>query len=307
MLALCVGHVNGENPDNVFAPASLSEGIRLICLGDNGGAANVLQSEVKKAGISFDWCTTLDELTQVVALQEALAKEKDMAQWVELAELLKQFYRKLGLESEEILLAKKIFARVRSLQSILDVVDTCIETKHFDEAESVIEYFELKYKNSREYFAAVGIAKCRLYLAANSPESARKTVRTIDSAEIEAPEILLALAYVQVATRQYASSVRTLGRCFAATPPEEIDALRTQILRSADFQTVSDSPEFAKAINTPSAVTAVTTAATEESCRACALAKWRKLNELLGRTAAFDASKPLFLNETINTADWKCR
>jgi tetratricopeptide (TPR) repeat protein len=274
---------------------TLSEGIQLVKLGDVNGASLVLQKSSKRDGVLLDWRNELESLTQIVTMQENLKQEKNAVRWYAVAEQLKKVYLEKGLRSEAVLQAKQIYARLKTLPSALDVVETCIETGLLDEAESVIEYFALKFRGDSEALAAVEIAKCRLYLESEKPESARAAVRQIKAADIQTPELLLSLARVQAATRQFSSAVQTLTKCFTLTPPEVLASVKVEASNCKEWANIQNSYEFSQAMQTKSSLSS--------GCSSCAK-KWLKWQQL---ESSDQKAKMGYTMDGICVGDWRIK
>lgn len=259
----------------------------------------IFQRVLQQEGFSPDWQTALESSTQIAAMQESLSLEKNAVHWYALAGQLKDMYIKKGLNNEAVLLAKQIYEHLKTLSSALGVIETCVAVARFDEAESVIRYFEAKYKGQDEVLAAIGVARCRMYLESEKPESARAAVRKINTDVIQTPEILFSLAKVQAATRQSASSVKTLTKCFKLTPPEILDCVKGEASHCKEFRKISDSYEFMHAMQTKSTLSS--------GCSACSR-KWLTWQKLESPLSAGTISR--MSNYTIDGicfGDWRIK
>jgi hypothetical protein len=66
------------------------------------------------------------------------------------------------------------------------------------------------------------------------------------------PDILLRLSRLQALTKQYASSIKTLKRCFELTPPNILPLVKKEAEKFAEFEPILSSSEFAGVMATKS-------------------------------------------------------
>jgi hypothetical protein len=261
--------------------------IKLIKLGDINGASRVFQKSVPG-----DWSDELEQLIRIVELRENLDREKTAIRWSILADELQDYFVSHRMWDGAVSIAKARFLRSRAVRHALDVIDLYSQAEQFDQALWYISYLEQKFFGDVESCAAIEVTKVKVYLAQGLQEHARLAVRQIKMCRIDSPETLLQLAKLQSATRQYASAVKTLVRCFELTPPSILPAYKVEAGSSEEFKPIMASSEFVAAMGTKSTVT--------DNCPACAK-KWDSIAIIEKRQTTN------YVMDGINTDDWRIK
>ncbi|GHT21413.1 hypothetical protein FACS189419_02290 [Planctomycetales bacterium] len=276
----------------------MSEGIRLVKLGDMAGASIVLQRASQEKRFDRDWKDELDTLIYIAELQNIVRTEKDPERWNLAAEQLRICYIEVGLYSEAVLTAKQRFVRQRTIPAALVVVETCVATEQLKEASAFIRYLELIFKNDYKAVSAVEIMQAWVYLKMGKYETAKTYVRQLNVCdEIKDPELLFLLAKVQAATRQFASSVKTLKKCFLVTPPDILPLLKEDTLKSEEFAPILDAEEFQQ----------VMTAESELPSMAARFANHKLKRQVEKEILKRAESLENYQMQGINVSDWQYR
>ncbi|GHT21694.1 hypothetical protein FACS189419_03000 [Planctomycetales bacterium] len=282
--ALFCGEVFGAE-DARFNSNVLSLCIRLIGQGgDKAGVAAILQGASKQSGEPLDWRDAFNDVREIAALRKQLETENNAVRWHIVADELKALYLDSGLYAESLEHSKKVFERQKTIPRALEVVAAYIASGEYRNALDFIDYLGERFNIDKETAIAFEVVKCRVYLEARMPETARFSVRKISAQSLQTPEFLFSLAKVQAATRQYASSVNTLKRCFELTAPEVLPYVKEETKSCTEFVPVIRSDEFAQAIKTPSVLAS--------GCLACSKKwdNWKRVDSQFSRTAAVKSS-----------------
>jgi hypothetical protein len=194
----------------------------------------------------------LEDLAQIAVLQDTLNEETNVMQWFNCAKRLQKIYQDKGLFPESYEVCEQIFLRVGTVTNGLEVVNICLAFHETERALSFVESLELKFSEDHNAFVAIEIVKCNVFLAMGEAESARELVRKIPADSVKTPELLLQLAKIQAATRQHASSVKSLTRCFESTPPSVLPMIKAEVWSSSEFKSISYSRQFKEAMTTSS-------------------------------------------------------
>jgi tetratricopeptide (TPR) repeat protein len=240
-------------------PASAQEtdyeqGVRLIQIGHLEEAVPFLRRSLP---IGIDEGGKLHNeyraLLKAVGLRKELFSKHETGKntpywnWNAKAEQLRQYYLENHLYSENITLSLEIYRRTKTIVDAFSVVDAFLDTGQFQEAL----YFVNLQKRS-DFAVVFQIEKARIFCKANQSEQARQIIRTISADKLDSPDILLRLARVQGSTRQYASAVKSLRRCFVLTPPDVLPQIKKEVEKSAEFQPILSSSEFTAVMSTKS-------------------------------------------------------
>ncbi|MDR0520776.1 MAG: hypothetical protein LBH00_02860 [Planctomycetaceae bacterium] len=237
-------------------PEICAEGLRLIQSGKLEEA-----SELMKAVFGTNWQHELDDLCRIAELKQSVLSEKNDIVWRSCAEQLRTLYlqKKMFAEGEDV--ARKIFVRMRTLTDGLNVAETFLTGGQADAAMKFTAHLEKTFGKSEPGKTEIEMLKCRILLAKGEKESAKKSVRQLRVDAVRTPDSMFQLAQIQAATRQYASSVRTLIRCFEESPPAVADILKKNAAACPAFQPIREHPEFMNALKTKSLV--------PDDCPAC--------------------------------------
>ncbi|MDR0338219.1 MAG: hypothetical protein LBI18_14145 [Planctomycetaceae bacterium] len=188
-------------------------------------------------------------LRQIIKLRRELPKEKNATQWSIGAEYLRRYYLKHQVVSEHLNLALEIHRRVGTVSRAIDVIDAFLMAEQYQEALD----FTLSQKQP-DQILPLQIEKARIYYQAGEKEHARKIVRSIPFEKLTSPESLFRLARIQSMTLQYASTVRSLRRCFELTPPNILPLIKKEAEKCVEFKPILSSSEFTEVMATRSQI-----------------------------------------------------
>jgi tetratricopeptide (TPR) repeat protein len=224
-------------------------GLRLIQSGQLEEAVSFFQHALRLEPDNLQLQKEFNDLRQIVKLRQELPKEKNAIQWSIDAERLRRYYAKYQVVSEHLNLVLEVHRRVDSIAHAIDVIDTFLMAKQYQEALD----FTLAQKQPQQIIP-LQIEKARIYYEAGEKEYARKIVRSIPFEKLNVPESLFRLARIQSRTSQYASAVKSLKRCFELTPPNILPLIKKEAEKCAEFQSILSSSEFIEVLATRSLI-----------------------------------------------------
>ena len=220
--------------------------------GDSSDVLALFQGVVRVDRTGIDYFRELDNPFQIAKLQEALNVEANPILWFAYADKLRRLYVEKGMFPESLGISKKIFAQTGTVASGIEVINVCLAFHRTEEALSFVKHLESKFADDKEALTTIAIANCGVLIAAGKTETARGLVREIHPNAVKTPESFLQLAKVQAATRQHASSVKSLTRCFELTPPSVLPIMKADVENSPEFSTIASATQFKEAMATQS-------------------------------------------------------
>ncbi|MDR1962904.1 MAG: hypothetical protein LBQ50_03900 [Planctomycetaceae bacterium] len=235
---------------SIFADETdYQRGIRFIRSGQLEESVLFFQKAIRSEPDNTEIQKELNHLRQMVKLRQELSQEKNAIQWSIRAERLRRYYIQYRAVSAYLELVLEIHRRVNTVSHAIDVIDAFLMAEQYQDALD----FVLSQKQP-EQILPLQIEKARIYYEAGEKEQARKIVRSISIDKLTSPESLFRLARLQSSTLQYASTVKTLRRCFELTPPNILPLIKKEAERCSEFEPILSSSEFIDVMTTRSLV-----------------------------------------------------
>jgi len=226
---------------------AFSEARFRISVADFDGAVKSLQLALRCDFVNKKYAAELKSVREIIKLREEIEQEKDSHRWSVLAQHLRTYYKKNGVRDGLVDIGLQIFDRSKLTWDAVGVINAMIAAERFDDALDFADSVDDKGINP-----SIRIAKgCVLYSAGQNSE-ARKQARSISMDDLQTPDDLLRLARLQAATELYASSVKTLVRCFEQTPRNSLSEFKEYVVKVPEFEPLLTSSEFAEALTTQS-------------------------------------------------------
>lgn len=216
---------------------------------DFDGALSVFRKELRHDFDNEQLKKEYETLKTILRLRKNLENEENAVRWSNVAERLRQYYRRHEIYSELIDLTREWYRRGKTPAHAAHVIESYLLAGEYQNALDFVDSLENADSNP-----VLQIEKACIFFAAGEKERARKIARSIQADSINAPEVLLRLARLQASTQLHATSVKTLTRCFEQTPPNILKKVKKEAAECQEFAPLLSSSEFTAAMATQSRI-----------------------------------------------------
>jgi tetratricopeptide (TPR) repeat protein len=186
---------------------------------------------------------------QGLIYQNALAEEEDPARWLQIAQALRSFYVGQGAHAQALKLDRQIHQRQNSPGSAIQLAETQLALDMNEDAEKTLVALETA-QTAPAVQALRGIAVARQ----GKLEQARRIVGKIDTADNDDPGTLYCVSRAAAAVGKTDQALAALTRCFEATPPSRLTALKSHAEKMPEFAPLTSQPAFSQVMQTESKV-----------------------------------------------------
>ena len=259
-----------------------------VSAADFSGAVKALQLALRCDFVNKKYVAELRTVREIIKLREELEREADSFRWNVLALYLRDYYQRNRVMDDLVDICLRIFDRSKLTWNAVCAIDAMILAERFDDALDFVASVDEKGTNP-----SIQIAKGYILHSADRASEARQQARSISTSAMQTPDDLLRLARLQATTELYASSVKTLVRCFELTPRNSLAEFKESVVKLPEFEPLLASSEFAEALTTRSKL--------ESTDRSCSQ-KWVGV--------VFD-QRPKYIRDLskgpINPDDWKIK
>jgi hypothetical protein len=188
-------------------------------------------------------------LRRIIKIQRALDREKNLDRWRSSALELRDFYYQYGLKDRLLDLAKKMYAKDKSVDSAVFLADAHLLLDQNAEAEAVLASVE-DGKLPLQGKLLMGIAQARQ----GKTGPAQQRVSNVQMPSEPVPRFLIDLARVKVLCGDATGAMGELKTAFQSTRPSALASIKSYVTRQKDFAPVAKSDAFAAVLKTESKV-----------------------------------------------------
>ena len=231
------------------ATESFTRGEGLLTKGNLNAALAAYADAVRADRGNREYVQHYTMLRRIIQLRERLDQEKEPTRWESVARALHAFYVGEKIYPEALALGQKIHARLNNEWSAITLAETQLALDRNDEAAKILADLGPE-KSSVATQALLGIALVRSGQAAR----AKPIAVSIVLPERADPRTVYAAARLSAAVGDSARALELLTRCLQSVPPSRQDGFKEHANASPEFAAIADTPEFAKALKTPSKV-----------------------------------------------------
>lgn len=231
------------------AKEAFEQGKTLVSQGDFQGAMQAFSTAARADRSNTEYMQNFALVRQVIMIQNALAKEKDLARWEYYARALHTYYISENLYDLALELDKQIHDRANSPASAALLAETQLAMNKNAEAVELLANLPSD-KTSVVTESLEGIALARL----GKKDAALKHASLARPADDDGPGVVYCVARLQAATGNAGEASSLLTRCFEQVPPSQLDAFKTHAQATPEFVSLAGTPEFQQALKTESKV-----------------------------------------------------
>ena len=231
------------------AEKAFEQGKTLVSQGDFQGAMQAFSTAARADRSNAEYMQNFALVRQVIMIQNALTKEKDLARWEYYARALHTYYISEDLYDLALELDKQIHERANSAASAALLAETQLAMNRNAEAVELLSRLPAD-KTSVVTESLEGIALARL----GKKDAALKHASLVKPAEDDGPGIVYCVARLHAATGNAGEASTLLTRCFEQVPPSQLDAFKTHAQATPEFVSLAGTPEFQQALKTESKV-----------------------------------------------------
>ncbi|MGL4595171.1 MAG: tetratricopeptide repeat protein [Thermoguttaceae bacterium] len=221
---------------------------KLLRSGDFSGALAAFQKELRKDATDTSLLMEYEFLRSVIERRKRLDEDIADSEWMLHAERLRTYYAKYQIHSEHVRIAQQIYQRSKTPVALNNLSRAFFAAQKYDEALLFFDEIDPIGKN-----ISIQLEKAEFHLASGNMPDARDVIKRI-AEHVSAQEDLLRLSRIQGAVRMYATSIKTLIRCFEVTHPKNLDKLKQKVFEYEEFHTIRATPEFILAMKTESTI-----------------------------------------------------
>ena len=186
---------------------------------------------------------------QALIYQNALAEETNPNQWLPIAQALRSFYISQDVHEQALELDREIHQREASAGSAVQLAETQLALGRNAEAAETLTALEAE-KVTPATQALLGIALVRQ----GKMDQARETIGAIKTSVDTGPGTYYCVARATAAVGDVDDALALLTRCFEATPPSRLAALKSHAQKLPEFAPLASKPTFAEVMQTASKV-----------------------------------------------------
>lgn len=231
------------------AKQAFEQGKTLVSQGDFEGAMQAFSTAARADRSNAEYMQHFSLIRQVIMIQNALEKEKDLPRWEYYARALHSYYISEKLYDQALGLDKQIHERVNSAASAALLAETQLAMNKNAEAAELLSKLPAD-KTSVVTESLEGIALARLGKKAD----ALKHAELADLADDDGPGVVYCVARLQAAAGNVSQATALLTRCFEQVPPSQLAAFKEHAKVTPEFVAVANTPEFEQSLKTESKV-----------------------------------------------------
>ena len=249
LLCLCTLAATAAAAEPADAAALHARGRTQLAQADFAGALASFRAAARAAPQREDYAQVALVLRRIVAMRKTVAGARVGPKWESTAMNLHVWYLRSGLPEEAVKLDRRGLALLANAAAEARLAEALLEA---GDAPAVVKLLEADPTWNRDarhaIFRGIALARVKSYADALAIE---KTLRLPAKAD---PLLLRDAARLHAVLGMEAACAALLVRCFEATPPANLDALKAQVRAHPDFRGVAAGPTFAKAMRTTSKV-----------------------------------------------------
>jgi tetratricopeptide (TPR) repeat protein len=228
---------------------SYSQGLALVEQGNLRDALYALADALRADRANKEYERKFMLVRQAVMYQNALAEEQNEQQWLQIAQALRSFYVGQGVHAQALKLDQQIHQREHSPGSAIQLAESQLALGMNAAAEKTLTDLETG-RTAPAVQALQAIAMARQ----NKLDQARQIVAGIDAAANNDPGTLYCVSRAAAVVGNGDDALAVLTRCFQATPPSRLAALKSHAEKMPDFASLASLPGFSQAMQTESKI-----------------------------------------------------
>lgn len=231
------------------AATAFEQGRAMLAQADFDGAMKAYAEAVKADPKNVVYRQQYTLLRRVVSIREKLGEQTDHDRWETTVRSLRGYYYDNGIYGEALALDRLVHDKLKSPTSSAWLAETLLEMGQDAEADALLAGVKEEDQTLRTRML-LGIARARL----GKQDEAKRLAAACPAPPDAGPGLLFDLARLQALTGDATRACELLTRCFEQTPPSRLAGVKAQASRCHDFDTLSRTDAFAKALATESKV-----------------------------------------------------
>lgn len=179
-----------------------------------------------------------EDLRRILQYRQLIDDARSATQRNMMVEQLRRYYLRHELHRENIDLAVGDYCVNRSTKNACRLIEAFVHAREYEQA---VDFIDSLGDAANDRFR---IEKARILLMDERHGEALRVLQAVSASPPDSPDLLLELSRLQAQTRQNASAIKTLTRCFELMPLQRLQAVRREIADYPEFQAIRTSPEF---------------------------------------------------------------
>jgi Flp pilus assembly protein TadD len=245
------------------AKLAFEQGQTLVSQGDFEGAMQAFSTAARADRSNTEYMQNFSLIRQVIMIQNALEKEKNLQRWEYYARALHSYYISEKLYDQALALDTQIHERVNSAGSAALLAETQLAMDKDAEAVELLSKLPSD-KTTVVTESLEGIALARLGKKAD----ALKHADLAKLADDDGPGVVYCVARLQAVTGNASQASALLARCFEQVPPSQLEAFKSHAKLTPEFTALAGTPEFEQSLKTESKVKE-SSCSSGSSCAGC--------------------------------------
>ena len=211
---------------------------RLLKNGDFNAALDAYRKSLRTNETDASLRRQYEELRRIIRLRHELPDSHNARKTV-VYEQLRRYYLRHEIHRENIALTAGNFCENKTRRNAFLLIEALVAAGHFQESLDFIDSLDPEQIDEQYQ-----INRAEILINAGRLKESVAILKSFPIDEISSPETLLRISRLQAATKQNASAVKTLARCFDLMPLIQLRKVKQEVIDYPEFQSIRSAWEF---------------------------------------------------------------